>query len=108
MFDQIQAHPPAHSHGDQHSHAHEHEHAAEDHDHGWAPWRYVVLLVPVILFLLGLPNKPLQAPAVDVNLFRDVTQEAVQATQFVSAGPSCWDLTTLALGVAQGKQDPNK
>src|SRR5207302_8246377 len=29
-----------------------------DHDHGWAPWRYVVILVPIILFLLGLPDKP--------------------------------------------------
>ncbi len=45
-----------HSHGDfKHTHSHEHDHA--DHDHGWAPWRYVVLLLPVFLFLLGLPNK---------------------------------------------------
>lgn len=25
------------------------------HDHGWAPWRYAVLLVPVVLFLMRLP-----------------------------------------------------
>jgi hypothetical protein len=41
-------HAPAHA----HSHA-DHSHA--DHSHGWAPWRYVVLMVPVILFALGQP-----------------------------------------------------
>ena len=43
----------AHTHGHHH-----HDHDEADHDHGWAPWRYVVILVPIILFLLGLPNKP--------------------------------------------------
>jgi hypothetical protein len=32
---------------------HNHDH---DHDHGWAPLRFVVLFVPVVLFLLNLPN----------------------------------------------------
>ncbi len=44
-----------------HTHAHSHgphDHAAADHDHGWAPWRYVVILIPIILFLLGLPDEP--------------------------------------------------
>jgi uncharacterized membrane protein YcgQ (UPF0703/DUF1980 family) len=38
---------------------HEDEHGHEDHghDHGWAPWRYGVLLVPVVLFLFNLPNE---------------------------------------------------
>lgn len=46
-----------HDHG--HAHAHAHDHAGEDdhgHDHGWAPWRYMVLAVPVFLFFLGLPR----------------------------------------------------
>jgi hypothetical protein len=50
-----------HEHHIGHAHAHHHghgDHDEADHDHGWAPWRYVVLLVPVILFLLGLPDKP--------------------------------------------------
>ncbi len=47
-------HHHAHDHDHGHSHDDEHDH---DHDHGWAPWRYIVLLIPVILFLLGLPNK---------------------------------------------------
>jgi hypothetical protein len=28
-----------------------------DHDHGWAPWRYAVLLIPVMLYMLHLPNQ---------------------------------------------------
>ena len=32
-----------------HDHAHHyHDHDQADHDHGWAPWRYVVILVPII------------------------------------------------------------
>ena len=44
---QVHVHPPGHA-----------DHDEGDHDHGWAPWRYVVILVPIILFLLGLPNRP--------------------------------------------------
>lgn len=47
-----------HDHDHGHHHHHDHDHDEADHDHGWAPWRYVVILVPIILFLLGLPNKP--------------------------------------------------
>jgi hypothetical protein len=43
-----------HHHHHDHGHAHAHEH---DHDHGWAPVRYIVLLLPVTLFLLGMPNQ---------------------------------------------------
>ncbi len=32
-----------------------HDHAGHDHDHGWAPWRFALVLLPVVLFLLGLP-----------------------------------------------------
>jgi uncharacterized membrane protein YcgQ (UPF0703/DUF1980 family) len=43
-----------------HDHVHSHEHLHHDHDHGhehgWAPWRYVVLLLPVVLYFLNLPN----------------------------------------------------
>jgi hypothetical protein len=53
-------HEHEHNHGAtaEHEHARDHDHAHHDHDHdhGWAPWRYVVLLIPVMLFLLGLPN----------------------------------------------------
>jgi hypothetical protein len=62
------SHEP-HTHLHAHGH-HHHDHSEEDHDHGWAPWRYVVLLVPVILFLLGLPNKGPALTAVDLSGLR--------------------------------------
>lgn len=80
----------SHAHGHTHAHGHHHHHHGhghDDHDHGWAPWRYVVLMVPVILFVLGLPNK---APAVviptgDVQIEHLVDARA--AATFVSLAP---------------------
>lgn len=61
---------------------HDHQHcnrgpecAHDHHDHDWAPWRYVVMLVPIILFLLGLPNKLPELRADDITV--DTTQEAL-------------------------------
>jgi hypothetical protein len=61
-------HEHEHTHDHHHDHVHEHhhphggdcchDHGPEDHDHAWAPWRYVVLLIPVFLFMLGLPRDP--------------------------------------------------
>lgn len=51
-------HDHTHDHG--HGHDHDHEHG---HDHGWAPWRYVVLLLPVVLYFLNLPNEGFSADA---------------------------------------------
>jgi uncharacterized membrane protein YraQ (UPF0718 family) len=51
-------HHEPHEHHLGHAHAqHDHDHEEADHDHGWAPWRYVVILVPIILFLLGIPDR---------------------------------------------------
>lgn len=50
-------HDHDHEHCD-HDHDHAHTHAAADdcgHDHGFAPWRYMVLMVPVALFLVRMP-----------------------------------------------------
>jgi hypothetical protein len=63
--------PHGHEHDHNHSHTHEHVHGAAGdcgHDHSWAPWRYVVLLVPIMLFLLGLPNKGPEARAHEVAI----------------------------------------
>ena len=68
------AHDHDHAHEDSHDHVHSHDaaadhvhaegeecchenHAGHDcgHDHGWAPWRYAVLLLPTVLFLMKLP-----------------------------------------------------
>jgi hypothetical protein len=55
-------HGTGHDHGHAHSHDHPHVAAAqtnfdEGHDHGWAPWRYAVLVLPVVLFLLDVPPR---------------------------------------------------
>jgi uncharacterized membrane protein YcgQ (UPF0703/DUF1980 family) len=56
--------PPDHGHGHGHSHGH-------DHSHGWAPWRYVVLLLPVALYFLmpaeGLSGAGQQVKAGNVS-----------------------------------------
>lgn len=49
-----------HDHGHDHGHDHDHDHG---HEHGWAPWRYVVLLLPVVLYFLNLPNQGFSADA---------------------------------------------
>lgn len=73
-------HEPEHGHDHAHCHEHEHEHCHEHghhherehahihdqghdhgHDHGWNPWRYIVLMLPVVLFFLNLPNAAFSA-----------------------------------------------
>lgn len=94
-------HPHDHEHdhascaGHEHDHAHEHGHdrahghgPGEDqddgHTHAWAPWRYVVLLVPIMLFLLGLPARGLNAQAVEM----DMTREATGWGSLLALGPA--------------------
>jgi hypothetical protein len=67
-----------HFHDHDHDHLHDHGHD-HDHGHGWSPWRYVVLILPVVLYFLDLPNqgfrvhadstdwKSLQAPTTAVK-----------------------------------------
>jgi hypothetical protein len=43
-----------------HHHGHSHGGVGHDHEHGWAPWRYMVMLVPIMLGLLGLPGGPVE------------------------------------------------
>lgn len=47
-------HPHTHEHAHDHQHDQAHEHG---HDHGWNPWRYAVLLLPIVLYFLNLPNQ---------------------------------------------------
>jgi hypothetical protein len=58
----VAAAAPAHSHVHEHDHDHDHTHE-HGHDHGWSPWRYVVLMLPLVLYFLNLPNKGFQAHA---------------------------------------------
>ncbi len=41
-------------------HGHGHSHGGDGHEHAWAPWRYTIMLVPIILGFLGLPAGGLQ------------------------------------------------
>lgn len=45
---------PSHTH-DHHDHDHG-DHTAEDHSHGNIYWRVVVLLLPIVILVMGLPN----------------------------------------------------
>jgi hypothetical protein len=61
----------------EHEHSHDHSHDC-GHEHGWAPWRYVVLLLPILLFLIGLPwpadaveEEPLEPGVVEIG-FKDL------------------------------------
>src|SRR5205823_2892745 len=59
------SHECSHDHGHDHEHAHEHVHESghdhhqhdHGHDHAWNPWRYAVLLLPIVLYFLNLPNQ---------------------------------------------------
>jgi hypothetical protein len=53
-------HAHAHKHGDAHDCDHNHDEVeaqCHGHDHSWNPWRFAVLLLPVVLFFLNLPNQ---------------------------------------------------
>src|ERR1700730_5171613 len=77
-------HDHDHGHDHQHGQDHTHEHAHEGHDHDWAPWRYVVLLLPIMLFLLGLPNKGPSVHGATTPV--DLTSESNGYATLVAAG----------------------
>jgi hypothetical protein len=65
-------HVHEHVHGDHCDHDHDHDHEpvpeVDDcgHSHGWAPWRYGVLTLPLLLFVMGMPWPAAASPADDV------------------------------------------
>jgi hypothetical protein len=76
---------------DDHSHSHAHSHAAGDeegHDHSWAPWRYMVIAIPVFLYFLGLPRPGFS----DANVERQMSSGELsnpnrKALSFLAGGP---------------------
>jgi hypothetical protein len=84
--DHDHGHEHHHHHAHAHAHHHHHDHDAADHNHGWAPWRYVLLLVPIILFLLGLPNKGPAAKETPVPL--DMTKILAGYAGMVASAPT--------------------
>ncbi len=84
-------------------HADHHEHAHADHEHSWAPWRYVLLLVPIVLFLMGLPNEMMGTapPPADVS---SVNQDrAIALASSVALGPS-WAQAGLLVGLVSERE----
>ena len=68
-------HDHAHSHSHAHSHAHMEDEGEEQHDHGWAPWRYMVLAIPIFLYFLGLPREGFSTKVVDQQTSHGSTQD---------------------------------
>lgn len=64
--------------GHDHDHGHDHGHG-HDHEHGWTPAKYAVLLLPVVLYFLNLPNSSFNPQAFNfdaVELSGDVKSVA--------------------------------
>lgn len=84
-------HDHAHSHDHHHDHAHDHVHAGEHdhgHDHGWSPWRYTVLMLPVVLYFLNLPNEGFSASYTAAELDDPLTEQVVASTTALLASPT--------------------
>jgi hypothetical protein len=75
------------------------------HDHGWAPWRYMVLLIPIMIFFLRLPGKPPQVSGMDLDLTGDSKNDVAKAAGMVGAGPAPLVQLVLAAGVLR-KAEP--
>jgi hypothetical protein len=118
------SHSHSHSHGHDHAHDHEdcghehgedcgHEHAhahadgdgdgdgGEDHghDHGWAPWRYMVLAIPVFLYFLDLPRS---------GFFSDRKKDQELSAGALQQGSLRKSLALLAGGMAYRKPEPRR
>jgi hypothetical protein len=74
-------HDHTHVHGEEHGHEHhhgcDHDHAHEHglvhthdcgHEHSWNPGRYIVLLLPIVLYFLHLPNAGFTASGSSINV----------------------------------------
>jgi hypothetical protein len=49
---------------DHHHHDHGHDHSHDHgHDHSWTPARYAVLMLPIVLYFLNMPNSTFSAEA---------------------------------------------
>lgn len=106
-----------------HGHAQEHEFqpVAADcdhgHDHGWSPWRYALLLLPIVLFLLQLPNqgfssmKEMDVTGLDTGRQKVLSKEKVIHLSAYDLGraanrPEERDYYEGATGVIQGQLVP--
>jgi hypothetical protein len=110
-------------------HEHSHEHAAEmsahdhhghapgctDHDcghsHNWNPWRFAVLLIPVVLFFLDLPNqgfsnvKGLSADQIDLQSNTGLAASTAELIG-LAASPASTGPLALVIALAAGDSKP--
>jgi hypothetical protein len=96
-------HSHDHDHDHDHDHGHSHDHG-HGHDHGWAPWRFVLLVLPVVLFFLGLPNKGISKGS-DMKLTADEQAEVEKLASGKSKGGDVVPMTFLQLERAALSQD---
>jgi uncharacterized repeat protein (TIGR03943 family) len=73
-----------------------------DHEHGWAPWRYGVLLLPVMLYLLRLPNESFGVTA-GAAVQRDPTKDAAKASTLIASFQSPLQRIVLGAVVMGGR-----
>lgn len=83
-------HGPECNHDHDHSHEHGHNHESpghadcgQDHNHGSAPVRFIVLLLPIVLFFLNVPNEVFSnVKGVDLSQFGEVGSVAEKGIDF--------------------------
>jgi hypothetical protein len=65
---------------------HGHDHG---HDHGWAPWRYMVLAIPVFLYFLDLPRPGFSDVSLDRQRYKgDLVNPQREALSMFVGGPA--------------------
>jgi uncharacterized repeat protein (TIGR03943 family) len=80
-------HDHDHDHGHDHAHDHAHDHG---HDHGWTPARYAVLMLPIVLYFLNMPNSTFSAEGYGHMMSKDELDQT--ATQVASKEGAVLDL----------------
>jgi hypothetical protein len=88
--DHNHVHGPDCNHDHDHSHEHGHNHESpghadcgHDHSHGSAPVRFIVLLLPIVLFFLNVPNEVFSnVKGVDLSQFSEVASVAEKGIDF--------------------------
>jgi hypothetical protein len=70
----VHSHGHGHGHGDGHGHSHG---GGGDHDHSSSPWRYAVLILPVVLYLLNIPNKVFEGDQ-RIDHIKDINRDDIK------------------------------
>jgi hypothetical protein len=78
-----------HDHSHSHAHGDAHGDTGEDddhgHAHGWAPWRYMVIAIPVFLYFLGLPREGFESRPITGGSLSNPNRKAVSLLAGASA-----------------------